>query len=259
MTTWAVLSSALLVGLLGGIHCAAMCGGLLMAIEQKQGERVAVLRRSSPWSLARESLVLHAGRLSTYGLLGALVGGVGAGAWRQQWLPIQRGLFLTGGVLLCVYGLSMLARAGAGQRRAWRLGQLELGLAALVAGARRRVATHVPASLWSGLRRRPVLQRYLTGLAWGTVPCAMTMSMLALALLAGSASAGATVMLVFGLGTLPNLLVMSGALAWLRLGSRQPGWRRAGGATVLLFGGITVFRALVLPDTLSAEGFCLLW
>ena len=55
------------------------------------------------------------------------------------------------------------------------------------------------------------MSRYLPGMVWGFTPCALVYSVLPVALLAGSAQAGALVMLAFGVGTMPNLL----AAGWL--------------------------------------------
>lgn len=257
MTAWGVLSSVFLVGLLGGVHCAAMCGGLAMAIEQHQAPRIAQLRRVQPVRLWLETLVMHLGRIVTYALSGAVLGALGGTVWRQQWLPVQRGLFFAGGLLMCLYGVAILARMATGtQGRAWKLGGLERGWLK-AAGRLSRCTPPVRWRAW--LSRRPLVGRFATGLAWGLMPCGMLLGVLALALLAGDATGGAVIMLAFGLGTLPNLMAMSGLLGALRRVSRQNAWRLAGAGVVTTFGVLSVYRALVLPATLNAQGFCLLW
>jgi sulfite exporter TauE/SafE len=78
---------------------------------------------------------------------------------------------------------------------------------------------------------------------WGWLPCGMVYSMLLTAMLTGSAGSGATVMLVFGLGTLPTLLALG------LLGARWRGWmqrrqvRVASGIVVLVFGLLGLLRA----------------
>lgn len=146
---------------------------------------------------------MHAGRLTTYALLGAIMGAMGATFWRQQWLPIQRGLFAFASVLLLTYGILLLVRS-AGD--AWRSVWLER-LLGRVAGRLSRGAATLGGTLQ---RQPPLLRRYITGMAWGLVPCGMVYGALAVALLAGNAASGAVVMLAFGAGTLPNLLMMSG-------------------------------------------------
>lgn len=197
----AALLSVFLIALLGGVHCLAMCSGIALAAERAQ-PAVRIVSRRRLWF---EQLVMHLGRLTTYALLGAAMGALGATVWRQQWLPIQRGLFALASALLLAYGLLLLSRTAADVwRGAWLeriLGRLSGGLAAVASGVRA-----------SSLRARfPLAGRYLTGLAWGLVPCGMVYGALAVALLAGNAASGAVVMLAFGAGTLPNLLMMS---AW---------------------------------------------
>lgn len=46
----------------------------------------------------------------------------------------------------------------------------------------------------------------IVGLLWGWLPCGLTYSVLAIALVSGSALNGAALMLAFGLGTSPNLI-----------------------------------------------------
>ncbi len=232
-----------------------------MAIEQHQGARIVLLRRVAPARLWLETFVMHLGRIGMYALLGAGLGALGATVWRQQWLPVQRGLFLAGGLLMCVYGLALLGRAGAaGAGRAWQLRWLETWLSKPAGWLARRLSPPGPPGRWrTYVSSRPLLGRFATGLAWGLVPCGMLFGVFALALLAGNAAGGAVVMLVFGLGTLPNLMAMSGLFGWLRRYSRKTAWRLAGAAVVMAFGGASIYRALALPATISAQGFCVLW
>ncbi len=241
----AALVSVFLIALLGGVHCLAMCSGIALAAERGPAT-VRVVSRRRLWF---EQLVMHAGRLSTYALLGAVMGAAGATVWRQQWLPIQRGLFALASTLLLSYGLLLLARTTGD---AWRNVRLERALGRLTGGL-----SGLAARLGGGLHRYPPLvRRYVTGLAWGLVPCGMVYGALAVALLAGNAASGAIVMLAFGAGTLPNLLMMSGLAGWLRRLSRRRWARGAAGAAIAAFGIWGVVCAAWLPETLNAHGFC---
>lgn len=261
-----VLLSVFMLALLGGVHCAAMCGGIALVVEA--GDRAApgapvpppvpppvpFYRSRGAW--LRELLVLHAGRLTMYAVLGAVLGAVGAGAWKAQYLPLQRALFAAGSGTLVLAGLWML-----GADRAVRRMRAESGArvaATLWTSIARRVAVRPRRGpVWHATPTRRLLRRYAAGLAWGLVPCGMVYGALALALLAGNGPSGALVMLVFGAGTLPNLLVLSGLSAWLRGLARRPWVRRAGGAAVALFGVAGMARAVMLPDMLAVQGFCL--
>ncbi|WP_296555807.1 sulfite exporter TauE/SafE family protein [Pigmentiphaga sp.] len=261
-TGWPALASVFLLGLLGGVHCAAMCGGLVMAVEHRHGERLAVLRRAAPWRLGLEALVMHAGRIASYALLGAVAGGLGGNIWSRDWLPLQRGALVFGAALLCVYGVALVARAAwpraaAGGRAAgaWRAALVRGWTGAAGAVARSPAGRFVRASVAG----RPLLERFLTGLAWGWMPCGMSLGVLAVALVAGSAAAGALTMAAFGLGTLPNLVALSGAAGWLRRRARLPAWRIAGGVAVAAFGAVGLARAATLPSALLEQGFCIVW
>lgn len=242
----AALLSVFLIALLGGVHCLAMCSGIALAAERGT-VAVRVVSRRRLWF---EQVVMHAGRLTTYALLGAIMGAMGATFWRQQWLPIQRGLFAFASVLLLAYGILLLVRS-AGD--AWRSVWLERLLGRVAGGLSRGAAT-----LGGTLQRQPpFLRRYITGMAWGLVPCGMVYGALAVALLAGNAASGAVVMLAFGAGTLPNLLMMSGFAGWLRGLSRRRWVRGAAGIAIAGFGIWGLVHAIWLPEMLNAHGFCL--
>jgi hypothetical protein len=65
-------------------------------------------------------------------------------------------------------------------------------------------------------------------------------SALALSLAAGDPLQGATLMLAFGLGTLPMLLTMGAAARWLGNVVRRPWVRRSAGVLILSFGLYTL-------------------
>ena len=63
-----LLLPALLVGLLGSVHCLGMCGGIVTAFSSRVPAGAARL----PARAARHAIAFHAGRLSTYAAGGAL-------------------------------------------------------------------------------------------------------------------------------------------------------------------------------------------
>lgn len=199
---------------------------------------------------------MHAGRITTYMLLGAVMGAVGATAWRQEYLPLQRWLYAAGSMMLVLTGMWLLR--GRVMRSDWIERLASLAAVHVVQRARAMTA-RLPVQLRGGRRATPLLRRYGMGLAWGLVPCGMIYSALALALLAGNAVSGALVMGAFGLGTLPNLLVISGLSGYLRQLSRKPAVRVASGLVVIGFGLLGVARSIWLPDTLAQHGFCVVF
>lgn len=202
------LIAVFLTGLLGGAHCVGMCGGIVAAMSFQT-------RAKQPFSF---HLAYSAGRIASYTAAGALAGLVGAAAFLSDTLfPLQKGLYVLAQVVLILLGLYLaglsqavlwLERAGGG---IWRRVQPLLG------------------------RVMPVRnhgQALAAGALWGWLPCGLVYSVLVSALAAGSPEGGALLLLAFGLGTLPNLLLMGWAAESLRSLTRQPWLRRAAGATV---------------------------
>ncbi|MGE5336795.1 MAG: sulfite exporter TauE/SafE family protein [Gemmatimonadota bacterium] len=216
-----VLSQALAafaMSLLGGLHCAGMCGGFIGALQ---------VNRPRDVSAARLAIGYHAGRITSYMAAGAVVGAIGGSLFATEVLPLQVALMAIGSVMLLVIGATLLGRG------AWmkRLEPLGAGLWRLIAPLARRV--YPP---------RSGRQALIAGLAWGWIPCGMVYAALPLALIAGGPVQGAVVMFAFGLGTLPNLAVVDAAVA--RLGGSGVGtlsasraWLRPlAGAAIVVFG-----------------------
>lgn len=251
--TFGVLISIFLLALLGGVHCAAMCGGVALAVEQRRGKiaSISLVRNRTAW--LGELLVMHCGRIATYMVLGAALGAAGATAWKQDYLPVQRWLFGAGSLMLLWSGWRLLR--GSTFTVNW-LERLAARASAAVAGRLGGLAGAMPAFVRA---RSGLARRFGLGLAWGLVPCGMVYGALTLALLAGNAGSGALMMGVFGLGTLPNLLVLSGLSGYLRLWSRRPGVRLGAGLAVMAFGALGIARAVLLPHSLAEQGFCLVF
>lgn len=199
-----------LVGLLGGAHCVGMCGGIVGAL---------VMGAPARWSML---LAYNAGRILSYGVAGAIAGALGAASLGLEGqVPARLILYLLANVMLIALGFYLLGvtqalafteRAG---QKLWRFLQ----------PLTRRF-----------LPARTVGQAFPLGLLWGWLPCGLVYSALASALSAGSAQRGALLMLAFGLGTLPNLLLAGILLARLNEFVRRPVVRMVSGLLVLGFG-----------------------
>lgn len=232
------LIGAFLAGLLGGVHCLAMCGGWI-AVTGGQGAAspllpAAVLR----W---RQGLS-QAGRLSTYVVLGALAGAAGGAAFALALGPLQRGLYVTANLLLLVLALSIALRGTA-------LVPLERAGLALF----RRLLPFVGRLA----RTEGRVSSYVLGLVWGFTPCALIYSVLPVALLAGSAQDGALIMLAFGVGTLPNLLAAGWLMARIQRWLDNAALRYSAAAIVGAFALLGLYRAWFAPEMLGDGPFCL--
>jgi sulfite exporter TauE/SafE len=238
------LISAWLAGILGGVHCIAMCGGFLTAIA---GSGMPALAQGRPLLpariLARRQLPYNLGRITTYALLGAIAGSAGALATASaaSLLPLQRALYVLANVFLLALALGI---AGRHAGFSW-LQRAGLAMFAKVLPAVRPL-----------LVTRAVSARYAAGMVWGLVPCALTYSVLPIALFAGGALQGAAVMLVFGLGTLPNLMVAGVALTRVRTRFDSRRLRLAAAALLAAFAAIGIWRALVDTPSFAYGPFC---
>lgn len=218
-----------LAGLFGGGHCAAMCGGIIGALSSQA-------RSALPLQLA-----YNAGRIGSYAAAGAAAGAAGGVALAREILPVQIGLYVAANVLLILMGLylagwsSFVTRLEAPGRWLWR------GISPLT--RRFLPADTVPRAL-------------AVGLIWGWLPCGLTYSVLAIALLGAQAGSGAGLMLAFGLGTLPNIL--AAGLMWRRVRPwlQKRGGRWIAGSVVLLFGGAGLVHAAWLGDQLRRGILC---
>jgi len=213
------LISAFIVGLLGGVHCVGMCGGIVGALSfGVPGQRRLTILAA-----------YNVGRISSYTFAGALMGSLGF--FFSGLLPVQfaqQVLLGFAGAFLVLMGLYLAGwwNALSGVERAggvlWRrIEPLGRGL----------------------LPVRSVRHGLLLGLLWGWLPCGLVYSALVWTVSAGGALEGAMLMLAFGLGTLPNLLFMGVAAAQLSRWVRQPVVRQFAGALVIGFGIVLLFDA----------------
>ena len=203
------------VGLLGGVHCFGMCGGIVGALSLGSAPR---------WTL---HLAYNAGRIASY-----VAAGAPAGAFGQAGLALgtadtstawtaRLALFLLANLMLVALGLYLMGatRVLAGVER---LGQ----------GVWRRLQPlgrrFLPASR--------IGQAFPLGLVWGWLPCGLVYGALFSALSSGSAARGAVLMLAFGLGTLPNLLLAGLLAARLRAWTQRSWVRVVAGGVILGFG-----------------------
>lgn len=235
----ALLLSALLAGLVGGLHCAVMCGGFVTAIAARDDAQVLRPMRS----LIGRQLGYHAGRVASYTTLGAAFGSIGAATLGAiDLVPVQQGLYVLANVLLLMLATGVATRT---LRMSW--------LARAGIGAFGRVLPIVrPLAQGTGPGSRLAL-----GMLWGFVPCTLVYGVLPLALFAGGPWQGALVMLVFGLGTLPHLVGFGCLLSRVRDRLTGNGFRHAAAAILVAFALLGIYRALFLPGTLGQGPFCL--
>ena len=240
--------SLFLTALVSGWHCALMCSGVAAWVETK------VIRVVSPLRMRIEQLVMHLCRIITYTLLGAIAGGFGALFWRQDALPIQRGMYILASSLLILNAWFVIKnkQTASSFLSAWGLFQRFEGLIAGFWGEITRKLNLAGDLSWA--------RRCLLGFIWGLIPCGLVYSVLPLAFLSGSALTGGLMMLALGLGTLPNLLLISGVIGHLAGKLAQLGhqswmsWLVA--SLMLTAASLGLYRAFTLSSVFIKSGFC---
>ena len=218
--------TALLLGLGGGLHCAGMCGPLVLGLP---GPSVP--------GATRRCVVYQAGRLAVYILLGASAGALGRSLALfgvERWVSLGAGFAITAGIAWGRF-------AGGGRWWSLRLSRLrQLLLPRLNPGSSVAFATY--------------------GALNGLLPCGLVYVACAAAAATGGLWSGANYMLWFGLGTVPILLGISLSHRALptsirfRLRSLSP-------LSVALVAGMLILRGLALgipylSPSVGAGGLC---
>ncbi len=213
--------SALVMGLVGGPHCVAMCGAACAGIARAAAPR----SRQALWTW-------QLGRLVGYSVLGALAGGT-------------------------VQGMGWLGQQTVVLRPVWTM----MHIAALLLGLLLVVQARQPAFLdgWAQAvwrRARPVMSRLgarapaVLGVGWALMPCGLLYSALLVASLSASALEGAAIMAAFAVGTMVSLV--AGPWLLLRLGdARSGGWGiRLAGLALAATSGWALWMGITQPTGL---------
>jgi sulfite exporter TauE/SafE len=217
--------AAFLIGLLGSTHCIGMCGGIVGALTLGLPDTT----RQSPLRLMPYLLVYNSGRLLSYTAAGLIIGLLTESAGNL----FQIGRFPIGGI---VGGLFMVA----------------LGI--YIAGWMQTMAPleRLGGRLWKriepyGRRMMPVRNlshAFSLGVLWGWLPCGLVYSTLAWSATSGSAAQSGLLMLSFGLGTLPMLLVMGSLAEQLQRFTKNRLVRNVAGILLIAFGAMMLTKAL---------------
>lgn len=173
------LPLAFLMGLLGSLHCAVMCGPLMLSLP---------IQKTSYLKSAFQLLLYQLGRVLVYTLMGVLVGWVGSSFTifaNQQTLSLIIGMVLVAFVVLQFSGLYSKS-----------LNNIQYKIVA-------------PISKLMGKLFGLPLWGFFAGLLNGLIPCGMVYLALATALNTATIQGGATFMFLFGLGTTPLMLMIS--------------------------------------------------
>lgn len=173
--------SAIVLGLMGSFHCVGMCGPIAIALP---------LNNSNWFTRIFGSLLYNLGRAITYALMGAVFGILGEGLQLggfQRWISI-----LMGAIMVLAVVFPALFKGS---------GKLDKYLYGYNARLKKRFGVLFTQRSYSSL--------LIIGLLNGLLPCGLVYMALAGAIATGGVSSGALFMFIFGLGTLPMLLLLS--------------------------------------------------
>ena len=213
---------AFITGLLGGVHCFGMCGGIVGALT------LGTTKQKTFSSTLAITIGYNVGRISGYVAAGGIVAFLGSS------LIDLTGIQAAKQTLSIIASLFMVA--------------LGLYLAGIWQGISKLES--IGGILWKRIQPftkkfmpvRNIQQAIPLGFLWGWLPCGLVYTALIWTLSAGSALEGALIMLAFGLGTLPNLLAMGVIATRLAKWVRNPKVRLIAGLLVVLLGIVTLLR-----------------
>ena len=216
------LFAAFSLGLLGSGHCLGMCAGISSAVSF-QRER----KKSNTLPL----FYYNAGRLFSYGVMGGITGALISGLVQIS--------FLNHGLLFLRFLMAlMMILLGLYMGRFWN------GLAYF---------EKLGAPLWTKLS--PLTSHLLPlknprfafplGVLWGWLPCGMVYAALTLASLAGGFSQGSLIMLAFGAGTLPAMLLVGHGASKIKLLLNNMIFRCFFSFLFLSYGIFTAYKTLI--------------
>jgi sulfite exporter TauE/SafE len=224
MTGGLTLGAALMLGIAASGHCLVMCGGISAALG------LATAKRADGRSRMSLLVAYQAGRMVSYSIAGALLGGVlGIIVSWLDFDAVRQGL-----------------RA---------LSAVALATAALVAfGALRDPGARIGRLVWP--RLAPLGKRFLPvtsvsralgfGMVWGWMPCGFVYTVIVIAALEHDALRSAATMLAFGVGTSPAMIAVA-------LGAQRPAsfaagstGRRFAGAVLIGSAALTLFAPQIV-------------
>ncbi len=219
--------AAFIAGLLGGVHCVGMCGGIVGALTFG----IDSANQSAPHSkkeLYPYLIAYNSGRLLSYTFAGLLVGGISMLATN---LPVLHNIQFALQIFAALFMIALGLYIGG-----WWVGLRKIEKAGGVIWkriepfSRKLIPVKTP------------FQALILGSLWGWLPCGLVYSILFWSISTGSAIEGGLLMLSFGLGTLPMLLAMGFFAAGLTSFIRKNWVRYLAGGIIISFGIFSLFN-----------------
>jgi len=200
--------AALTTGFIGGFgHCIGMCGPIVASCTLQSS--------SPPFDRFLSAILYNTGRITTYVFIGALMGLTGSFVNTAGRLAgIQEIAAIAAGLFMVLMGLHISGFIG---KAAW----LE---------SRSGVIFKAGAYI---LMEKSLWRYYPLGALFGFIPCGLSYSIFITAAGTGSLPSGMLVSLLFGLGTLPALLLVGAAASYMGAKLRGFLYKLAGGVVIV--------------------------
>ena len=224
--------TAFLVGLLGGVHCVGMCGGIVGALCLGLDDGLNKTAQQNFKKTFPFLLLYNAGRISSYTLAGILMGSIGwLGSHLITLYSIQQTLEIIAAAFMLALGL-YIAGWWKGLAKIERWGGKVIWQRLEPIGRKFMPVRSYPHALFLGL-------------VWGWLPCGLVYSVVIWTISTQSPLEGGLLMLSFGLGTLPNLLLMGVFASTLTQFIQQAWVRQVAGMLIMVFAGVMFYRGVV--------------
>ncbi len=212
-----MILSAILLGLLGSLHCVGMCGPIAFMLPVDHSNNVKKFS---------QICVYHVGRLSAYGILGLIFGLMGKGLYVfgiQQNLSIVIGVLMIAAVLLPYKALGKYN----------------------VSKPIYKIISKVKSGLGKELKKKTPVTFITIGFLNGLLPCGLVYMALFGAIAMGNPRDGALYMLLFGLGTVP---LMTSAIYFSALLKKATRYKiqRLIPVFIIVIGALFILRGLGL-------------
>jgi sulfite exporter TauE/SafE len=226
-----IYTELFLIGLLGSMHCIGMCGGFVA---------LYALRKPADMPSWPYHLLFNTGRITTYALLGGVLGQIGsfvsaAGPYRA----VSSTVLVVTGMVMVLMGLNI---AGV------------IGKRALFDDIGITDAPFFRSALHRMLSFRSVWGTFLFGMLLGLLPCGLLYPVLVHAASCGGFLQGASTSLVFGLGTAPAMMSFGSVIGRVRPHMKVTLYR-VSAAIVILLGLQSVLRGFAFAGLLPHGRF----
>jgi sulfite exporter TauE/SafE len=215
-----------LIGFLGGFsHCIGMCGGIVLTYTLKVSENDPVILPSR-WQSLKPHLLYNTGRVLTYTVLGEIFGLLGSSlGFIIAIRDFQGGLELFAGGIMLLMGIELAGWIPAISPDSFP-------------GLNR--FKDLVSSLFNRVNRKNI---FVLGLVLGFLPCGLVYAAGARAAATQSIVGGMLVMLFFGLGTFPAMIMTGFTAHFISLKLRHRLYRIAT-IMVIALAILTVLRGI---------------